>query len=191
MSRLVFMLEEQSMRVLLEGLLPRVFPELNFICVAHEGRSDLEKSLPRKLRSWQIPEDKFVVVRDADSSNCKDLKEALRAVCRENRRPDTLVRIVCQELEAWYFGQPESLAAAFANKSTKSLGKARYRYPDALVQPSKQLAELYPSFQKIGTARTMAAYLSHADNTSPSFRIFIEGVARVSGLPIPGGPVAL
>jgi hypothetical protein len=51
MSRLVFLLEERSIKVLLEALLPRLFPALEIFCIAHEGKSDLEKSLPRKLKA--------------------------------------------------------------------------------------------------------------------------------------------
>ncbi len=41
------------MRVLLNGLLPRLFPGLPFKCVKHEGKTDLERSIPRKLRAWR------------------------------------------------------------------------------------------------------------------------------------------
>jgi hypothetical protein len=37
MSRVVFLLEELSMKTLLEGLLPRLVPDLPFLCVTHEG----------------------------------------------------------------------------------------------------------------------------------------------------------
>ena len=53
MSRLVFLVEEYSMKVLLEGLLPRLFPNLSFLCIPHEGKQDLEKSVPKKLRAWR------------------------------------------------------------------------------------------------------------------------------------------
>jgi len=52
-NRLVLLLEEESMRVLLDGLLPRLFPGLPFQCVPHRGKSDLERSIPRKLRGWR------------------------------------------------------------------------------------------------------------------------------------------
>lgn len=51
MSRLVFLLEDYSMKVLLDGLLPRLFPGLAFLCVPHEGKQDLDESLPRKLQA--------------------------------------------------------------------------------------------------------------------------------------------
>ncbi len=48
MKRVVFLLEERSMKVLLEGVLPRLVPDLLFLCVTHSGKQDLEKSIPRK-----------------------------------------------------------------------------------------------------------------------------------------------
>lgn len=47
MSRIVFLLEERSMKTLLDGLLPRFLPGISFLCIPHEGKQDLEKSIPR------------------------------------------------------------------------------------------------------------------------------------------------
>ena len=33
------------MQVLFDGLLPRLFPTLPFLCVPHEGKTDLERSV--------------------------------------------------------------------------------------------------------------------------------------------------
>jgi len=48
MSRMIFLLEERSMKTLLDGLLPRLMPEMPFICIPHEGKHDLEKKHPPK-----------------------------------------------------------------------------------------------------------------------------------------------
>ena len=106
MKRLVFLLEEYSMSVLLTGLLPRLFPDLVFQCLPHEGKQDLDRSIPRKLRAWREPGVRFVVVRDNDGADCADLKAELVAQCAAGGRDDTLVRLACQELEAWYLGDP-------------------------------------------------------------------------------------
>ena len=48
--KLIFMLEEASMKVLLDGILPRLLPEgVGFQTIPHAGKRDLELSLPRKL----------------------------------------------------------------------------------------------------------------------------------------------
>lgn len=180
MSRLVFLLEEYSMKVLLEGMLPRFFPDLHFVCVPHEGKQDLEKSIPRKLRAWREPGVRFVVIRDNDGSDCADLKQRLQDLCSEGQREDSLVRIACQELEAWYLGEPDALARAFEDERLGDIGnEARYRDPDAVAQPSDELSRLVPAFQKVSGARLMARHLSRERNRSRSFRVTLDGIARL------------
>lgn len=180
MSRVIFLLEEHSMRVLLEGIIPRYFPDLRFLCVAHEGKQDLEKSIPRKLRAWREPGVRFVVLRDNDGADCRALKERLAALCRDAGREDSIVRIACQELEAWYLGEPGALAEAFGKPRLAAMGgQARFRDPDAVAQPSIELKKLIPEFQKVSGARRMAAHLSRKGNRSRSFQVLMEGIQRI------------
>lgn len=181
MSRIIFLLEEYSMKVLLEGLLPRLVPGLSFLCVSHEGKQDLEKSVPRKLRAWREPGVRFVVLRDQDAGDCRELKKRLVDLCAAGGHPNTLVRIACQELESWYLGEPSALSQAFGNEQLKHLGaKARFRDPDLVVRPSDEIEKLIPEFQKVSGARRMADYLSRAGNNSRSFRALMEGIERES-----------
>jgi hypothetical protein len=177
MNKLVFLLEEYSMKVLLDGLLPRLYPELTFQCVPHDGRNDLEKSVPRKLRAWKEPGVSFIVLRDNDSGDCTTLKTRLMAICRDAGRDDTLVRIACQELEAWFFGEPEALAEAFGKPELAEIArKAKYRESDAIDSPSRELVELIPEFQKVSGARLLATHLSRERNRSKSFHTLLQGI---------------
>ena len=165
------------MQVLLDGLLPRLFPDLPFLCVAHEGKRDLELSIPRKLRAWREPGVRFAVIRDNDGGDCVQLKATLRQLCDEGGRDDTVVRIACQEMEAWYLGEPPALAAAFSMPALQNLGRrARFRDPDSVLQPSAQVERLIPEFQKVSGARRMAEQLSRNGNQSNSFRVLLESI---------------
>lgn len=180
MNKVVFLLEEPSMKELLESLLPRVFPSMVFLCIAHEGKTDLEKSIPRKIRAWREPGVQFVVMRDKDKSDCEDVKRKLVTLCAEAGRPDTLVRIVCHELEAWYLGEPDALADAFRNEQLRGIGRrARFRNPDNVQQPSRELRRLVPEFQKVSGARRMSEFLTRERNTSTSFQVLLSGLDRV------------
>ena len=180
MSRVVFLLEEYSMKVLLDGLLPRLFPELPFLCVPHEGKQDLEKSIPRKLKAWQEPGVRFVVLRDNDGADCGILKQGLVQLTRQGGREDTLVRIACQELEAWYFGDPDALAEVFNVETLRKIAKkARFRVPDAIDQPAKALTKLVQEFQKVSGARRMALALTR-QNDSQSFQVLMSGIERLA-----------
>lgn len=168
------------MKALLDGLLPRLFPDLPFLCVPHEGKQDLEQSVPRKLRAWREPGVRFVVLRDNDGGDCTALKERLQGLCSGGGRNDTLVRIACQELEAWYLGDPDALSEAFHQENLRGIGnRARFRDPDAVTRPSDELERLAPAFQKVSGARMMAQHLSRERNRSRSFQVTFDGIARV------------
>jgi len=181
MSRVVFLLEEYSMKVLLEGLLPRLFPGLPFLCISHEGKHDLEKSIPRKLRAWNEPGVRFIVLRDNDGGDCRTLKERLVQLCRDTGRSNWLVRLACQELEAWYLAEPEAMAKAFDDESLRAIGsRARFRNPDEIRKPSEEIRKILPFFQKVSGARAMAATLSSGRNCSRSFMTLMDAIARVN-----------
>ena len=168
MGRVIFLLEESSMKVLLDGLLPRLFPSLDFLCIAHEGKTNLERNLRRRLNGWRVPGDRFVIVRDNDGGDCYELKERLRELCRRGGREDTLIRIVCQELEGWYLGEPDAMADAFGDEQLRNIGRqATYRNPDSRPKPSSDMERLIPGFSKSPGARRMAQHLTR-EATAPT-----------------------
>ena len=180
MAKVIFLLEEASMKAFLDGYLPRLIPGLDFLCIQHDGKQDLEKSIPRKLKGWD--DAIFVVVRDNDGANCLAIKERLQRICEQAGRSDTLIRIACQELEAWYLGAPQALSNAYARPKLAELGrKAKYRNPDRLGSPSTELVKLVPEFRKMDGARRMgmAMPLLASQNRSGSYRTFVTGVCRL------------
>ena len=180
MNVVVFLLEEESMRALLSVLLPPLYPDLTFQFLVFEGKSGLEKNIPRKLRGKWPPGYRFVVLRDNDGGNCVGLKRRLMQSCKDAGRPDTLVRIVCQELESWFLGEPEALAEAFGDKSLRNLGsKARFRVPDTVPKPSDDLRKLLPTFAKVSGAKKMACYLTRERNKSHSFQVLMSGLDKL------------
>lgn len=181
MGRLIFLLEEPSMQALLEGLLPRLFPELSFLCVPHAGKTDLERSIRDTLRNWRAPGDRFVIVRDNDGADCVNVKERIRQLCIEGRRNDTLIRIVCQELEAWYLGDPDAMAVAFNDEALRGIGnRPRYRRPDGIAKPSNHVDRLVSGYGKIAGARRMAQHMSRDGNRSYSFGVFVNGIESIA-----------
>lgn len=184
-GRLVFLLEEPSMKLLLEGLLPRLMPGWvvgqHFLCIPHEGKSDLDRSIPRKLSAWQIPGDRFVILRDNDGADCAAVLNKIQAMCVASGRPDSLVRLACQELEAWYLGDLEAVAAAFEQPKVNSPAhRKKFVNPDAWQKPSVELERLVPRFQKGAGARSMAQHLREPEyNRSHSYGKFVKGLRRL------------
>ncbi len=182
MRTLVVFTEEMSAKVMLESLLPRLLPQVIHIqCVAFEGKQDLEKQLPIKLNGWRTPDTYFVILRDQDSGNCHDVKRNLKSICDATNKPDVLIRIACRELESWYFGD---LAAVETGLEIDGLTvfqtKAKYRNPDNILHPSKELKKLTENrYQKISGSRVIGKHLSLDNKRSRSFRNFINGVRGI------------
>ena len=85
MRELVFLLEEDSAKAMLENLLPRILdPKVIPRLIPFEGKQDLEKQLVKRLRGYINPHARFIVMRDQDNHpDCKALKMALVKKCRE------------------------------------------------------------------------------------------------------------
>ena len=179
MIELYFMLEEPSMRALLKGLLPRIMPEgVNYYLIVHEGKQDLEKSLPRKLKA--IPQTaRFIVLRDQDSDDCHLVKQRLSSLCDSAGRGETVVRIVCHELESWFLGDLQAVEQAYdRNGLARRQQQSKYRNPDNLNNAAQELQRLVPAYQKISGARDIGAYLDVHNNRSVSFNTFIQGIRK-------------
>lgn len=183
MSHLVFFLEEPSAREMLDGVLPKILPDgFTTQFVVFEGKQDLEKRLPIKLRAWQLPNTLFIVMRDQDSGDCVQIKNSLLEKCTNAGKPDALVRIACHELESFYLGDLAAVAQAIGpDNLAQHQRKAKYRDPDQLGSPSQELKRLAPAYQKVSGSRAIGTVLNIEQNHSHSFNALIHGVQRLIG----------
>lgn len=184
---LVFFLEEPSAREMLKGLLPRfLFPLPDIKYVVFEGKQDLEKNIVRRIRHWRTPNTSFVVMRDQDSADCLDVKHSLAEKCSLAGRPDTLVRVVCRELEGWYFGDISAVERGLGVRHlVRYENKKGYRIPDEIHSPSDELMKITKgAYQKVSGSRDIGRELSIVHNKSRSFNVFIDGVRKLSEMQI-------
>ena len=180
------MVEEPSMRETLSLLVPKLFPSLeentHWMILAHQGKKDLEKSILIKLKSWFSKNDKFVILRDNDGGDCKKLKRHLKRLASAWPNDNTLVRIVCQELESWFLGDLAAVKNAYTSfKGNASNQTAKYRTPDKLTNASDELFKLIGVSGKVSRARDIARHLNPdpSQNTSTSYRVFVTGLKRL------------
>ena len=165
---------------MLDELLPKILPDgVTFQTIPHNGKHALVKSIPRKLRGWNEPGDvRFVILHDQDTKDCRELKKALLALCEGTGR-QVLVRIACQEMESWYFGDMRALAIAYDNPKLSELpARKKYRTPDDIPSPKEELYRLIPEHHQIAGARKVAPHMNIEKNTSESFQQFVRGVRR-------------
>lgn len=186
MRELVFLLEERSAKALLESLLPRCLStEIRFRLVSFEGKQDLEKQLERRIRAYQNPHVRFIVLRDQDSHpDCRALKAILSAHCEKSgKAKHCLVRIACQELESFYLADLGAVEKALTlSKLAVHQGVRKFRDPDRLANPSRELRSLTNKrYEKVAGSREIGKHLDLGNHRSPSFRNLIAGIRRMEG----------
>ena len=178
---IVFLVEERSMEVVLEGVLPSILPDnVGYTIVKHSGKSNLKKSIPRKIKGWNIPDTYFVIIIDQDSNDCLKLKDEIKSLCPpEHAKNDVLIRIVCHELEAWYFGDLGAVSEAYGLDLTKLEQKRKYSVPDSIENPKDELKKLIPQHEQISGARKIAPLMDINNNRSKSFNVLLDGIRRI------------
>jgi hypothetical protein len=176
----VILTEEQSMKIFLETLIRRHFPDLLVTIIAFRGKQDLEKGMVRFLRAWQVPDSQFIIVHDQDSWDCEELKTALQTKCNAVRS-GAIVRIACIELEAWYWGDLVAVEQAFKKSGLRELsGRSLYRDPDKIENPKSELHKYLPQYEQQSGARAIAEHIDVTRNTSHSFKVFFKSLCKIA-----------
>lgn len=186
MRELVFLLEEESAKAMLESLLPRILhSDIRPRYIPFEGKQDLERQMVKRLRGYVNPHARFVVLRDQDSApDCKVLKAGLVDRCQQaGQVAKSVVRIACKELESFYLADLCAVEQALGlDKLARLQGSAKFRNPDRLGSPSKELAALTQGeYQKVSASRAIGRFLDPDNERSPSFKSFIKSIRRLEG----------
>lgn len=192
-----FLVEEPSMEEFLRGVLPKLLGEVGFEIFSFQGKSDLVRNLPKRLRgyaAWSPPEHAIVVLADRDEEDCLALKQRLEEMVaqaglstrsrQEQGRITVVNRIVVEELEAWYFGDWEAVMAAYPRVSPTVPQKSGYRDPDAIaggtweafLRVMQQARYFETGLRKLEAAREISAHFQPERNSSRSFQVFRDAV---------------
>jgi Domain of unknown function (DUF4276) len=169
---------------LLRGVLPKVFPEWvenqHWIAVPHNGKSDLEASVPRKLRAWNRPDDRFVIMRDNDGGDCHRHKRRLLQLTVGKPSDQILIRIVCQELESWFLGDLEAVKTAYPRAARNITATHRkFPDPDRMTNAAQELNQITEVPGKVGRAKAISGHMNVEANVSLSFQVFVSGLKRL------------
>ncbi|WP_313348660.1 DUF4276 family protein [Stenotrophomonas sp.] len=183
MTTLVFCLEEESAKFLLEGILPRIIgPDIDVRFLVFEGKQDLQSQLGRRLRGWLAPDTHFVVLHDQDSGDCVALKSRLREICNEAGKPNALIRIACHELETFYLGDLGAVERALhiSGLARQQISR-KFRDPDALNNAAQELKKISDKkYQKLNGSRLISPEMTlDGTNRSKSFNQLCTGIRRL------------
>ena len=177
---IVILTEEESMKQYLEVIIPKLWPGstegVNWIVLSFQGKTDLEKSVPRKMASWNYGNPHFIILRDNDGGNCSEIKKKLRDIVNPFQKPFH-VRIVCQALESWLLGDLEAVKLAYPGATVRK--KAKFRKPDQLTNASQELEKLVCERAKTLRAKKIGGHSDFEKNTSQSFNVFIKTLQQL------------
>ncbi len=180
---IVFLTEEESMKVTLESVFSATWPEtingIDWIVLYFQGKNDLEKNIPTKMQQWNYGEPHFVILRDQDGEDCLAVKERLRLLAEIAGKPFS-IRVVCNELESWLLGELDAVESAFpTSKASRLKDKAKFRDPDRLTNASDELRKLVDMSGKVSRAKAIAEHFKPNDCVSHSFSVLWKKVVEL------------
>lgn len=199
MIQLEVLVEEPSAEEALRHLLPRLVggrarAKVIDLGSKHKLLRVIDDRLPAYRRRMENGEDlRILVLVDRDADDCHHLKlrlerAAASAGLATKTRPDergifvVVNRIVVEELESWFLGDPAALRAAFSGLPQIDPQKGIFRNPDnggsweQLHRFLKRHGVFRSSYPKIEAARRISLHMDPAANRSASFRQFVAGV---------------
>jgi len=200
---LEFLVEEASLSITLEYILPKILPNtITFKTHDFRGKDELIRKLPNRLKGYKawLPDDwKIVILIDEDRQDCKILKQKLEEIAintgfitKTSRNIDqdfqVLNRIVIEELEAWFFGDINAICQAYPKISPHLTKKKSFREPDkilrgtweALEKVLKQAGYHQGGLEKFKAAKAISPYMNPPINKSYSFQIFYQSLLEMT-----------
>jgi hypothetical protein len=202
MIQLEVLVEEASAEEALRHWLPRLLQGRARAKVINLGsKYKLLKVLEDRLRAYRVRIDKgedlrVMVLVDRDADDCVQLKAKLEqaaaaAELPTKSKPDgndrfrVVNRIVIEELESWFIGDPVALRKAFTSLPAINASNGIFRNPDnggtweGLHRFLKKHGIYRKSFPKIDAARRIAPHMNFAANRSESFGQFVAGIEAI------------
>lgn len=201
-THLEVLVEERSMQTLLKALIPQIVQDTTFKVYSFDGKHNLLRNLEARLRGYAKMFESWtdaavVVVVDEDRSDCKELKLKLEAAAKNaglgtlshprGGHARVLNRIAVEELEAWFFGDPDAVIKAYPRVQRRAFSSRALRHPDTIGGGTWEALERllqkhnYHSggLRKIQCAADIGVHMDIANNTSTSFNHFVRGLTTV------------
>jgi len=198
---LEILVEEPSAEAALECLLPRILVSTTtFKIYPYEGKRDLLKKLPHRLRAyrrWITADYCIIILIDRDNDDCHDLKNRLEQYARDANFPTKtsssgrsyllVNRLAIEELEAWFLGDLDAVRSAYPKVRINEFS-ARYRHPDQIAGGTWETLErvfrragyFQTGMPKIEVARKISAFMDPHRNRSRSFQVFRDVILQIS-----------
>ena len=202
LDKLIVLVEEPSMEMALEQLLPKMLAGVDFQIIRFQCKDDLLKNLPDRLRGysqWLPANWAILVLVDRDDDDGRVLKRVMEKATADagllsktragHGKPFQVAnRIAVEELEAWFFGDWTAVQEAYQRVPATQASKQGFRDPDAVLAGTwealervlKKAGYFKTGLRKMECARQVAQHMDPARNASRSFQAFAGAVASAA-----------
>ena len=202
LDKLIVLVEEPSMEMALEQLLPKMLAGVDFQIIRFQCKDDLLKNLPDRLRGysqWLPANWAILVLVDRDDDDGRVLKRVMEKATADagllsktragHGKPFQVAnRIAVEELEAWFFGDWTAVQEAYQRVPATQASKQGFRDPDAVLGCTWEALErvlrkagyFKTGLRKMECARQVAQHMDPARNASRSFQAFAGAVASAA-----------
>ena len=202
LDKLIVLVEEPSMEMALEQLLPKMLAGVDFQIIRFQCKDDLLKNLPDRLRGysqWLPANWAILVLVDRDDDDGRVLKRVMEKATADagllsktragHDKPFQVAnRIAVEELEAWFFGDWTAVQAAYPRVPATQASKQGFRDPDAVLGGTWEALErvlrkagyFKTGLRKMECARQVAQHMDPARNASRSFQAFAGAVGSAA-----------
>ena len=151
----------------------------------------------RGIEGGSPPDFRIVILIDQDNADCRALKRKLDKIAAgvglapkskaHGSAFQVLNRLAIEELEAWFFGDPQALSAAYPKIPLNLFNRSAYRAPESIAGGTAEALERIlknhhyyrAGMPKIEVARSISAHMDPSRNRSKSFQVFREGIQEI------------
>lgn len=200
MHHFEILVEEPSMKALLEEILPKMLDDSSFEIRVFNGKPALLRELPHRLKGYAAMKKsmqslRVVVLIDRDQEDCRKLRERIDQVgsaaglnpssLSQDVKGDLVAVVVCEELEAWYFGDVGALRKCYPRLPDQLGNRRAYRDTDhirggtaeALERVLQSHGYFLGGLAKMNLSRDVAPHMNIDENRSKSFNYFRRSLA--------------
>jgi len=190
------------MSTALQNLIPQIIGDVSLKFHVFDGKHNLLRNVESRLRGYAAAfrswtDAAVVVLVDEDREDCLALKGELESAAAatdlgtvtapRRGKVHVLNRIAIEELEAWFFGDPDAVVAAYPKVKRRTFPQAALRDPDSIRGGTWEALERLLNkhdyhlggLRKVECAAAISAHMDVSRNSSRSFNHFCQGLEKL------------
>ena len=98
------------------------------------------------------------------------------------KRLSNRINATIEQRNGYIWGDLAAVSEAYGVDLQHLAAKRKYRNPDSIDHPKKELKRYLPELTQIDGTRRISPHMNLEENTSRSFQVFLQGVKKICGI---------